>query len=66
MANMLDCDIVVSEFEPRSRSLVHFQNNSLRKDKNAKYLQQWIKKYNYCSLSRRGSALNNQWKLIFF
>ena len=31
VANVLDCDIVVSEFELQSRYYVHFQTNTLSK-----------------------------------
>ena len=31
VTNMLDCDIVVSEFEVQSRYNVHFRTNTLRK-----------------------------------
>ena len=35
MANVLDCDIVVSEFEIHSRNYVHFRTYSLKKGINA-------------------------------
>ena len=31
VVNMLDCDIVVSEFELQSHSYVHFRTNTLEK-----------------------------------
>ena len=34
VANVLDCDIIVSEFEIQSRYYVHFQINTLRKGMN--------------------------------
>ena len=34
MANVLDCDIVVSEFELQSRYLVHFPTYTIVKGKN--------------------------------
>ena len=34
LANVLDCDILVSEFELPSRYYVHFQINTLGKDMN--------------------------------
>ena len=34
MAEMLDCDIVVSEFEFQSRNYIHFSTNTLRKGMN--------------------------------
>ena len=38
VANVLDCDIVVSEFELLSRYYVHFRTNALGKGMNFTYL----------------------------
>ena len=35
VVNVLDCDIVVSEFQIQSRFCVHFRTNALRKDMNS-------------------------------
>ena len=34
VANVLDCDIVVSEFELKSSYYIHFRNNTLKKGMN--------------------------------
>ena len=34
VASVLDCDIVLSEFELQSPDYVHFQTNAFRKDMN--------------------------------
>ena len=44
MANILDCEIVVSEFELQSRYYIHIQTNNLGKGMNSRILQDmaWI------------------------
>ena len=40
MVNVLDCDIVVSKFDPQSHYYTHFQTNTLEKGMNL--LMDWI------------------------
>ena len=60
-----DYNIVVSEFELRSRYYVHFRTNTLRNE-NLLYspTQLSVKQYNYCSITRKALALNNPRMLI--
>ena len=54
-ANVLDYDIVVSEFEFQSSNCVHFRAPL--------YPQLWVKQYHYCSSTRMALALINPRKM---
>ena len=43
VSNVLDCDIVVSEFELNSRYYGHFRTNTLQKDMKPLIHQVWVK-----------------------
>ena len=51
-ANVLDCDIEVSEFELQLRYYIHFQRNTLCKGMNFLIPHLWIIWYYCCSYSR--------------
>ena len=58
VANMLNCDIVVSEFNIQLHSLLGY--NTLVKGMNSLITQLWFKSYHYCSSTRIALTLNNQ------
>ena len=67
VANLLDCYIVVSEFELQSLNYVHFWISILAKGMNSLFTVpiNWlksiptVKKYFYCSPTRMTLVLNN-------
>ena len=63
VANVLDCDTVVSEFELHSCYDIHFRSNTLKKDMKPWFPQLWIKNSNGSS-KRMALALENPQSLI--
>ena len=59
VANVLNCDIVVSEFELKSCNYVHFQTNSLEKGINPLTPSLWLKFLNLFSSTRMDLTLDN-------
>ena len=61
VANVLDSDIVVSEFELHSLCNIHFRTYILGKDVNSliHHPQPWIKSYHCSTSTRIAMALNN-------
>ena len=47
-ANVLDCNIVVREFDLQSHYYVYFRTNTLGKDMNPLIPQLWFEEYNNC------------------
>ena len=64
VAKVLDCDIVVSEFELLSRYRVHFRSNNIGKSMNLLIPQLSVKLYHYCSSARVASTLISPRRLI--
>ena len=54
VANVLDCNIVVSKFKPHSRNCVHFRTNTQWKGMNGR-----VKLYHYYFSTRMCLTLNN-------
>ena len=65
IANVLDCDIIVNEFEPQSRNYIHFQINTLRKGMNPLILPLMNEISLHCSSTKLTLALNNPRRLIW-
>ena len=59
VANMLDCDIVVSEFELQSRYYVHLRTNTLGKGINLLLPELCFKWDHYCSSTKIALAFND-------
>ena len=64
MANLLYCDIAVSEFEFRSRYYIHFRLVPLRKVWTPLSPLLSVELYRYCPPSRIVLVLNSPWRLI--
>ena len=65
-ANVLDCDIAVSEFELQLCNEVHFQTNTHWKRYRTPFiLPGWVKKYHCYFSIMMALALNNPRRLIY-
>ena len=73
VASVLDCDIVVNEFELKSRYLIHFRTNTLLKGMNLFMPELWIEWYRCFSFinivkrpTKADMPLNRKTKTILF
>ena len=64
VANMLNCNLKVSEFDLWSRYYVHFRTNTLGKVMNPHFSQLGVKLYQSRSSKRMALALNKPQRLI--
>ena len=69
VANMLDWDIIVSDFEFQSYYYIHFWTNTLRKIMNLLSPQLLVKLYYYCSaflyIKRKKKTLDIKFWVVF-
>ena len=65
VANVLDCNIVISEIDSSHFITFIFRTNTLVKGMNTLLSELPVKKYQYCSLTRMALALNNPRRFIY-